>query len=60
MGYATFIFFIMFTVCLHIFWSRFIIFAGESVPSLTGREIDGTYLDQNKEDIEKEFEKFKL
>jgi hypothetical protein len=35
------------------------IFVGESITIPTGREIDGTYLDSNEEDIKKQFEKFK-
>lgn len=34
-------------------------FAGEGVTIPTGREIDGTYLDSNEEDIKKQFAKFK-
>ena len=35
-------------------------FVGEGIPSPMGREIDGTYLDANEEDIKKQFAKFKL
>jgi hypothetical protein len=35
------------------------IFIGEGITILTGREIDGTYLDSNEEEIKKQFQKFK-
>jgi hypothetical protein len=35
------------------------IFVGEGIMIPTGREIAGTYLDSNEEDIKKQFEKFK-
>jgi hypothetical protein len=35
------------------------IFSGEGVTIPTGRELDGTYLDSNKEEIKKHFQKFK-
>jgi hypothetical protein len=35
------------------------IFVCEDVTIPTGREIDGTYLDSNDEEIKKHFEKFK-
>jgi hypothetical protein len=35
------------------------IFVGEGITILSGRKIDGTYLDCNEEDIKKQFEKFK-
>jgi hypothetical protein len=34
-------------------------FLGEGITILTGREIDGTYLDSNEEEIKKHFQKFK-
>jgi hypothetical protein len=34
-------------------------FLGESIIILTGKEIDGTYLDSNEEEIKKHFQKFK-
>jgi hypothetical protein len=34
-------------------------FVGEGTMFPTSREIDGTYLDSNEEDIKKHFEKFK-
>jgi hypothetical protein len=35
------------------------IFSSEGVTISTGREIDGTYLDLNEEEIKKHFQKFK-
>ena len=35
-------------------------FVGEGIAVPTGREIDGTYLDANEEDLKKEFAKFKV
>jgi hypothetical protein len=34
-------------------------FVGEGITLPTGREIDGTYLDSNEEEIKKHFQKFK-
>jgi hypothetical protein len=44
---------------IHVIYVLLVPFLGESITILTGRKIDGTYLDSNEEEIKKHFQKFK-